>query len=114
MQNINDTVDSTFDYNAFMKTQRKKARITAVVLGAATIISLIFLLFAFIQKMEANRARAEADALRVEMESMKKMAYEQMEQAKLFQMKAEEERIKLEKIAMENTRLLEACAKSKR
>jgi predicted tellurium resistance membrane protein TerC len=113
MQNTIDN-SSAFDYNIFMKAQRKKARVTAIALASATIISLIFLVFSFIQKAEAVKARAEADFLRQEMNSIRKHAEEQMNQAKQMQMMAQEERMKQEMIAVENARLLEACAKSKK
>jgi hypothetical protein len=38
----------------------KRARIRAIVLGSAVITCLIFLLYAFVQKQEANKARIEA------------------------------------------------------
>jgi type VI protein secretion system component VasK len=114
MQNTDENGGSTFDYNAFMKTQVRQARIRAITLGSCTILTLIFLIFAFIQKAEADKARAEADFLRQEMNSIRKHAEEQMNEARQIQMMAQEERMKQEMIAVENARLLEACAKSKK
>lgn len=45
---------------SYYHVQIQKTRITAIVLAMATIISLIFLVFAFIQKAAADRAREEA------------------------------------------------------
>lgn len=44
------------------KKQMKRARIVAIILGTAAIISMVFMLFAFIQQIAAEKARAEADA----------------------------------------------------
>jgi WD40 repeat protein/energy-coupling factor transporter ATP-binding protein EcfA2 len=44
------------------KRKLQRARIVALVLASATIISLIFLVFAFVQKAAAEKARQEADA----------------------------------------------------
>lgn len=43
----------------------KKARILALVLGSAVIACLIFLLYAFVQKEKADKARSEAMAQRM-------------------------------------------------
>lgn len=40
---------------------RKRARNTAIVLGAAVVISLLFLMYAFVQKSEAERQRSLAE-----------------------------------------------------
>ncbi|HYC86005.1 MAG TPA: High-affnity carbon uptake protein Hat/HatR [Chryseosolibacter sp.] len=42
------------------KRKLQRARITAIVLGSATIISLVFLVYAFLQKIEADKAREQA------------------------------------------------------
>ena len=44
---------------SYYHVQRQRARVTAVVLAAATVVSLIFLVFAFVQKAAADSARAE-------------------------------------------------------
>ena len=45
---------------SYYHVQLQKARIIAVVLAMATIVSLIFLVFAFVQKAAADTARDEA------------------------------------------------------
>ena len=45
---------------SYYHVQLQKTRVTAVVLSIATLITLIFLVFAFIQKAVADRAREEA------------------------------------------------------
>jgi WD40 repeat protein len=44
------------------KRQIKRARIIAIILGTAAIISVGFMLFAFVQKIAADRAKLQADA----------------------------------------------------
>jgi WD40 repeat protein len=104
------------------KRKLQRARITAIVLGSATIISLIFLIFAFIQKAEADRqtakaianekianeqrelaefekkaaveARAEAEKQRIEAEKAKDLAVTNEELAKAQKIIADEQRLK--------------------
>jgi WD40 repeat protein len=47
------------------KRKLQRARIVALVLASATIISLVFLVFAFVQKAEADKAREDAVAQKV-------------------------------------------------
>jgi hypothetical protein len=49
----------TANGESLYKVQLKKARLTALVLASATIISLIFLAFAFVQKERARKLEAE-------------------------------------------------------
>jgi hypothetical protein len=49
--------------------QLKRARTTALILAAATIASLIFLVFAFVQKAHADQMRAELDTVKIELEA---------------------------------------------
>jgi hypothetical protein len=114
MQNTDENGGSTFDYNAFMNIQQKKARIRALTSGSVAVLGLIFIIFGLIQKAEADKLRQSSVVLQQRMESMKKVAEEQINQAKQIQMMAQEERMKQEMIAVENARLLEACAKSKK
>jgi hypothetical protein len=53
MENSNFTPDPT---NA-----RKRTRFTAMTLGASVIISLLFLMYAFVQKSEAEKQRTLAN-----------------------------------------------------
>lgn len=61
--------------------EKQRARRTAVVLAASTIISILFFIYAFLQKLEANKQaataqkfRVEAEALRVEAENQREIA----------------------------------------
>jgi hypothetical protein len=114
MQNTDENGGSTFDYNAFMKTQVKQARIRAITLGCSTVLTLIFLIYAFILKAEADKARATAESLRIEMDSLKRNAQEQAEQAKHAIMATQEEALRQRMIAMENEKMLAACLKTKK
>ncbi|HEY0655402.1 MAG TPA: hypothetical protein VGD65_19845 [Chryseosolibacter sp.] len=46
---------------SYYDVQRQKARVTALMLAMSAIISLIFLVFAFVQKAAADTARQEAE-----------------------------------------------------
>jgi hypothetical protein len=48
------------------KAQVRRARIIALALSGATFISIIFFVFAFIQKAQADQARIEVEQLKVE------------------------------------------------
>jgi WD40 repeat protein len=50
------------------KRQMKRARIVAIILGTAAIISLGFMLFAFVQRIVAERATIQAEQRRLEAE----------------------------------------------
>jgi len=63
------------------RRQMRRARIIAMILGTAAIISLGFMLFAFVQKIEADRATDEAEVRRKEAEFEKGRADEQTEVA---------------------------------
>lgn len=67
---------------SYYHVQLQKARITAIVLAMATLISLIFLVFAFVQKAAADTARDEA--VRIQ-----KVALENEVRAKQFQIELE-------------------------
>jgi hypothetical protein len=55
------------NFDELSKKHLKRARITATVLGNATIVSLIFLIFAFIQKAETEKLRSKVVELYNEM-----------------------------------------------
>lgn len=44
------------------KRQLRRSRITAIILGTAAIISVLFMLYAFVQQIEAEKNRIEAEA----------------------------------------------------
>jgi WD40 repeat protein len=97
------------------KRKLQRARITAIVLGSATIISLIFLVFAFWQKTEADKQKAAAIEAQAATEIERQKAV-QNEKAAL-EAKAEADRqkdnaIQQQKIAEEQRQL--AVANEKR
>jgi Tfp pilus assembly protein PilN len=61
---------------AMTTLERKRARITAIVLGASVIICLLFLIYAFIQKAEANKQRLRAEMLQIQVDLLRKDAEE--------------------------------------
>jgi hypothetical protein len=55
--------------DSLYKLQLKKARLTALVLAGATIISFIFLAFAFVQKERAGKLDAELAVTKQQLET---------------------------------------------
>lgn len=49
----------------YQKRQLRRSKITAMILGTAAIISVSFMLFAFIKQIEAEKSRREAEAQRL-------------------------------------------------
>ena len=86
------------------KRQLQRARVTALVLATATVISLLFLLYAFQQKTEADKARDAAEEQRIEAvsnaEKAKIAEAAALEQQKLAEEAADEAR-RQEQIANE-------------
>ncbi|MEX1238137.1 MAG: High-affnity carbon uptake protein Hat/HatR, partial [Cyclobacteriaceae bacterium] len=78
------------------KRKLQRARITALFMGGATVISLIFLVFAFIQKSEADKQRDEADKQRDEANLQKQKAEENYDLAEVQRKLAETKRIEAE------------------
>ena len=77
---------------------RRNARITAIVLGLSVIICIVFLVFAFVQKDEADKQRQIAEQLRTENAELRKTAEE-------FKTLAEQERLR-------STQVLQAALQS--
>ncbi len=65
------------------KRQLRRSRITAMILGTAAIISLFFMLYAFVKQMEAEKNRQEADAQREEATRQQTIALAQADTARM-------------------------------
>jgi hypothetical protein len=92
------------DFEALSKIHLKRARITAALWGSATIISLIFLIFAFIQKAETEKQRAKVAELYHEMKEMKQQAELQIKHSQEAMAEADKQRalaVANEKLALE-------------
>jgi WD40 repeat protein len=63
------------------KRKLQRARIIAAVLGTATIVSLIILVYAFIQKIEAEKATEQARTAQIESEKQRLLAVENEKKA---------------------------------
>ena len=74
------------------KRKLQRARIVALVLASATIISLIFLVYAFIQKSEADKQRLLAETERAKAVDLKNQAEEARDEAELRRKEADEAR----------------------
>ncbi len=96
----------------------RNARITAMVMGGATVISVIILLFAYTEKVRADENAQVAEEKRIEAEKQKEIADKNAEQARI---NADSARInaaralqqkKLAEIQAERARLAEDSAKA--
>lgn len=87
--------------------QRKQKIRTAIALTLATLISILFLVYAFIQKLEAEKQYEISERLRIEAEAQKKVA-EHLKAA------AEYQRMLAEKNASEAAKALEECRNGKK
>lgn len=74
------------------KRALQRARITALVMGGAAVISIVFLLFAFVAKTQAEEAKKEADAQRAIAIENADLATKNEELAKAETKKAEKAR----------------------
>ncbi len=65
------------------KRQLRRSRITAIILGTAAIISMFFMLFAFVKQVEAEKNRQEAEQQRERATIQQQRAEENAEEARL-------------------------------
>ncbi len=71
------------------KRKLQRARTTALVLATATIISVLFLIYAFVQKLEADNQRIAADIARVEADKLRVKAEDALKDAEIQRKAAE-------------------------
>jgi hypothetical protein len=71
MKSVDDQLKEirTANGKSLYDMQQKRARITALILAAATVISLIFLVIAFVQKSRGDEIRSELEAVKTELEA---------------------------------------------
>ncbi|HET9053269.1 MAG TPA: hypothetical protein VFM90_03800 [Cyclobacteriaceae bacterium] len=79
------------------KEEVKRARRTAIVLAASTVIAILFFVYAFIKKTEADAQRELALKLQMELQEVKEQAEQEKQKAKMQQMVAMEARHEAEK-----------------
>jgi hypothetical protein len=77
--------------------EMKRARKTALVLATTTIISILFLIYAFLQKKEADKQAVIAVEMKMEAEKQREIAEASREMAVLAQQEAERQRILADK-----------------
>jgi len=82
------------------KRRLRTARVTALVMASATVISILFLIYAFYQKTQTTIQAERADQQRKEALKQTEIAQEQTEIAKNQTKKAEEEQERAEKNAI--------------
>ena len=86
--------------------KKRKVR-TAIVLTISTLVSVLFLIYAFVQKLEADKQREIAVKSQLEAEVQRAAAERQREVA-------EYQRMLAEKSALEAAKALEECRNSKK
>jgi hypothetical protein len=103
----NNTIPDDEHVKRIVREQLRRSRITAIVLGVASVISISLFVFAQIQRIEANRSHQLAIQLQNELENQKALA----EQNRLMA-------IRNEQIAKANElnaqKALEECQKGKK
>lgn len=94
---------SRLTYDAELKNQDmlqkrtlQRARITAIVLGVAALIAILFFVFAYLQKIEADNNRILAEQGKMEAERQRSEAEKQRNIAQYQEQKAKEEKTKAE------------------
>ncbi|GEM_PF-2368119 len=105
--NAEDHIQKLKKIPPLTKEEKRKQLTTAIVLALATLLSVIFLLYAFIQKLEADKQTALAIEMRMEAEKQREEAERQRLMAEYQKMEAEKQRV----LALE---ALANCEKSKR
>jgi len=106
------------------KRKLQRARRTALVLATATVISVLFLIYAFVQKLEADNQRKEADSQRDRAIVLQKQAEDALNEAEKQRKAAvsakedtDRQRIEADRqrtLAVENEKLAEANAEKAR
>jgi hypothetical protein len=74
---MNSFSEGSIDYHAYYIEQKRKSKFIAMALGAATMISVVFLTFAFTQKQKADQLQAELSVSQAEVERIRVIAEEQ-------------------------------------
>jgi type II secretory pathway component PulC len=87
--------------------EKKRKMVSSILLTLATLLSVLFLVYAFVQKLEADHLRVEAENLRVESVRQERLAKEAQAMAELQQAAAE-------KAKAEALQALADCKRNKR
>jgi hypothetical protein len=95
------------------KRRIKRTKIVATILGGAAILSMGFMLFAFIQKIAADNQTELANRAKIDAENQRKNAIENAVKADTQRLRAEKNEIKAVRNE-EQARIQEAIAKSER
>ena len=96
---------SRITYEAELKNQEmlqrrmlRRARATAIILGIAALIAMLFFVFAYIQKIDADRSFAEANTQRIEAERQRSAAELQKKEAEFQERQAVKAKNEAEKL----------------
>lgn len=96
------------------KQQLKRARLTALILASVIVFSLLTLIYAFMQKMEADKARADAEVIGVQLKQMETEAMQNRAEAEKQKTMAEEQRMMALVAEQRAMQALAECDKKKK
>jgi C4-dicarboxylate-specific signal transduction histidine kinase len=105
--NAEDQIRNLNQIPPLSKEERRKKIMTSIVLTMATLISVLFLVYAFMQKQEADKQRAMVVEAKMEADHQREEAVKMRLTAEYAKMEAEKQR----DLAVE---ALAACEKSKK
>src|SRR6478752_5455053 len=109
--NAEDRIRQLKQVPPLTKEEKRKKLMTAVMLSISTFISLLFLVYAFIQKQEADYQKEAAVKAQVIAEQNFKLAEEQRKLAQAAQVEAEHQHILAEQQHALALQALEDCKK---
>lgn len=58
------------EFKEFKRKQLKRARVTALVLGATAVLCILFMIYGFTQSIEANRQRDLNESMRMKTQQL--------------------------------------------
>lgn len=105
--NAEDQIRNLKQIPPLSKEEKRKKVMTSIILTLSTIISILFLIYAFMQKLEADMQRKAAEEARIEAEHQRTEAEKMRLTAEYAKAEAEKQRA----LAVE---ALAACEKSKK
>lgn len=111
---------SSITYEAELKNQEmmqrrvlRRTRATAIILGIAFLVAILFFVFAYIQKLQADRDKRIAEQNRIDAEEQSKIAEINRDQAEKKTKEAEQARLQLETTNKELQHILEELTVAK-
>jgi type II secretory pathway component PulM len=102
--------NGSVDYQAYYIQNRKRAKFVSLALTSATLVSLVFLVFAFSQKRKADNLEQELKMMQQQATHIKIVAEENMKMAQEQRAIADESK----EMALKTAAELEQCKQSRK